>query len=311
MGYPHRSHDRETPVLSRHFGDPEARTLAGWQARGGYEALKQALAMDPVEIQNVVKESGLRGRGGAGFPTGIKWSFMKPDGKQHYLCCNADESEPGTFKDREIMRWTPHAIVEGVRDRRARDLCRRRYIYIRGELRSRCTDAQGGRGRVRRGILGEKRWGPGAARRARAMGAGAYIWREENGAHELAGGGVAAIRASSRLPAVAGLFGQPTTINNVETLSAVPAHLTNGAAWYKGCASATRRATGTKLFSSAATCADRANYEVVLGSRSRSSCTSCAAAARGAALQGGIRVARPSDPDAGGVRDGPSWNTRG
>ena len=78
--------------------------------------------MTPADIVNVVKDSGLRGRGGAGFPTGMKWSFMKPgDGKPHYLCCNADESEPGTFKDREIMRWTPHALVEGVRDRRVRD----------------------------------------------------------------------------------------------------------------------------------------------------------------------------------------------
>ena len=134
MGYPHRSHERETPVLSKHFGDAEARTLKGWQARGGYAALRQALAMDPVEIQNIVKESGLRGRGGAGFPTGIKWSFMKPDGKQHYLCCNADESEPGTFKDREIMRWTPHALVEGCAIGAHAIYADVAYIYIRGEF---------------------------------------------------------------------------------------------------------------------------------------------------------------------------------
>jgi NADH-quinone oxidoreductase subunit F len=114
MGYPHPSHARETPVISKHFGEAEARTLAGWLSRGGYEVLRQALATEPVDVQNVVKDSGLRGRGGAGFPTGIKWSFMKPDGKTHYLCINADESEPGTFKDREIMRWTPHQLVEGT-----------------------------------------------------------------------------------------------------------------------------------------------------------------------------------------------------
>ena len=114
MGYPHASHPREATVLSKHFGDPAARTLDGWKARGGYQALEQALAMSPADIVSIVKESGLRGRGGAGFPTGLKWSFMKPgDGKPHYLCCNADESEPGTFKDREIMRWTPHALIEG------------------------------------------------------------------------------------------------------------------------------------------------------------------------------------------------------
>src|SRR5882672_198105 len=104
MGYPHKSNTRETPVLSKHFGEPEPRTLAGWKQRGGYRALQQALQMAPADIVNIVKDSGLRGRGGAGFPTGLKWSFMKPgDGKPHYLCCNADESEPGTFKDRELM----------------------------------------------------------------------------------------------------------------------------------------------------------------------------------------------------------------
>ena len=114
MGFPHKPHERETLVLSKYFGEPEAVGLDGWRKRGGYVALEKALRMEPAEIVNIVKESGLRGRGGAGFPTGLKWSFMKPgDGKPHYLCCNADESEPGTFKDREIMRWTPHALVEG------------------------------------------------------------------------------------------------------------------------------------------------------------------------------------------------------
>ncbi|HMG13764.1 MAG TPA: NADH-quinone oxidoreductase subunit F, partial [Gemmatimonadaceae bacterium] len=109
MGYPHHPHPRETTVLSKHFGEADARTLDGWKKRGGYKALEKALGMQPADIVNVIKESGLRGRGGAGFPTGMKWSFMKPgDGKPHYLCCNADESEPGTFKDRELMRWTPH-----------------------------------------------------------------------------------------------------------------------------------------------------------------------------------------------------------
>ena len=114
MGYPHKSHPKETAILSKHFGEVEARSLDGWKKRGGYKALQQALAMAPEAIVQTVKDSGLRGRGGAGFPTGLKWSFMKPgDGKPHYLCCNADESEPGTFKDREIMRWTPHALIEG------------------------------------------------------------------------------------------------------------------------------------------------------------------------------------------------------
>ena len=135
MGFPHKSHPRETPILSKHFGDPEARTLDGWKARGGYGALPQALATDPVAIQNVIKESGLRGRGGAGFPCGLKWSFMKlDDGKPHFLCCNADESEPGTFKDREIMRWTPHALIEGCAIASHAIGAETCYIYIRGEF---------------------------------------------------------------------------------------------------------------------------------------------------------------------------------
>src|SRR5687768_2320318 len=103
MGFPHPPHPGENPVLSKHFGEAEARGYDGWVKRGGYQALRKALAMTPEAIIEEIKASGLRGRGGAGFPTGMKWGFMpKGDGKPHYLVCNADESEPGTFKDREI-----------------------------------------------------------------------------------------------------------------------------------------------------------------------------------------------------------------
>jgi len=114
MGYPHPSHPKETVVLSRYFGDAGARSYDGWVQRGGYGALATALGRSREALIEEVKASGLRGRGGAGFPTGLKWSFMpKEVTKPHYLVCNADESEPGTFKDREIMRWTPHALIEG------------------------------------------------------------------------------------------------------------------------------------------------------------------------------------------------------
>jgi len=135
MGFPHPPHPKETVVLSRYFGDPGARTYAGWVQRGGYEGLKKALGMTPEAIIEELKASGLRGRGGAGFPTGLKWSFMpKGDGKPHYLCCNADESEPGTFKDREIMRWTPHALIEGCAVACYAIGAETCYIYIRGEF---------------------------------------------------------------------------------------------------------------------------------------------------------------------------------
>src|SRR5713101_3080740 len=135
MGYPHKPHAKETVVLSKHFGDPEARTYKGWVRRGGYDTLHTALATDPAAIIEEVKASGLRGRGGAGFPTGLKWSFMpKEKKKPHYLCVNADESEPGTFKDREIMRWTPHALLEGSAIAAHAIRAEVAYIYVRGEF---------------------------------------------------------------------------------------------------------------------------------------------------------------------------------
>ena len=113
MAYPYE-HEREVRVLTRGFGDPATRTLEGWKALGGYSGLAKALGQSREAVIDAVKASGLRGRGGAGFPTGIKWSFMPKEKKgPHYLCCNADESEPGTFKDRELLRWTPHQLIEG------------------------------------------------------------------------------------------------------------------------------------------------------------------------------------------------------
>ncbi len=166
MGFPHKSHPRETPILSKHFGDSDAVTLAGWRQRGGYRALEQALAMEPAAI--VADREGVR----AARPRRrrlsdrLKWSFMKPgDGKPHYLCCNADESEPGTFKDREIMRWTPHALVEGCAIGAYAIGAETAYIYIRGEFTEplqRMTDS-GARG-VRRGRSSARtRSGPGSA----------------------------------------------------------------------------------------------------------------------------------------------------
>src|SRR5213595_1115382 len=135
MGYPHKPHPKETLVLSKHFGEADALTHKGWVKRGGYEMLAQALTIEPARIIDTVKESGLRGRGGAGFPTGLKWSFMpKEKKKPHYLCVNADESEPGTFKDREIMRWTPHALLEGCAIGAYAIGAESCFIYIRGEF---------------------------------------------------------------------------------------------------------------------------------------------------------------------------------
>jgi NADH-quinone oxidoreductase subunit F len=268
MGYPHKSHPRETPVLSRHFGDPDAISLAGWRQRGGYRALEQALGMEPAAITNVVKESGLRGRGGAGFPTGVKWSFMKPgDGKPHYLCCNADESEPGTFKDREIMRWTPHALIEGCAIGAYAIGAETAYVYIRGEFTEPIVRMeQAVREAYAEGILGRNAMGTGKRIDVHVhKGAGAYICGEETALMNSLEGRRGNPRIKPPFPAVSGLFGQPTTINNVETLAAVPHILTNGAEWYKQMSLSNPKSTGTKLFSVCGNIARPGNYEVVMG----------------------------------------------
>ncbi len=268
MGYPHRSHPKETPVLSKHFGDPQAKTLEGWKQRGGYRALEQALGMSPADIVNVVKESGLRGRGGAGFPTGMKWSFMKPgDGKPHYLCVNADESEPGTFKDRELMRWTPHALVEGAAIAAHAIGAETTYIYIRGEFTECVTTMEAAiKEAYAAGILGARAMG--TAHRLEMhvhRGAGAYICGEETALMNSLEGKRGNPRIKPPFPAVAGVFGMPTTINNVETLCAVPHILSNGAAWYKALSLSSPKSTGSKLFSVCGNIARPGNYEVTLG----------------------------------------------
>jgi NADH-quinone oxidoreductase subunit F len=269
MGYPHTPHPRETTVLSKHFGEREAITLDGWKKRGGYKALQQALGMAPGDVVTVVKDSGLRGRGGAGFPTGLKWSFMKPgDGKPHYLCCNADESEPGTFKDREIMRWTPHALIEGCAiacHAIAAETC---YIYIRGEFTEPITRVDAAlKECYAAGILGKNAMGSGKTINIWVhRGAGAYICGEETALMNSIEGRRGNPRIKPPFPAVSGVFGQPTTINNVETLAAVPPILANGAAWYKQWMRPENpKSTGTKLYSVCGNIRKPGNYEVPMG----------------------------------------------
>jgi NADH-quinone oxidoreductase subunit F len=269
MGYPHKPHAAETTVLSQYFGDREAITLDGWKKRGGYKALKSALGMSPGDIVNVVKESGLRGRGGAGFPTGVKWSFMKPgDGKPHYLCCNADESEPGTFKDREIMRWTPHALVEGCAIGSYAIGAETCYIYIRGEFTEPIARVESAlKECYAEGILGANAMGSGKTINVYVhRGAGAYICGEETALMNSIEGRRGNPRIKPPFPAVSGVFAKPTTINNVETLAAVPHILNNGAAWYKQWMRADNpKSTGTKLYSVCGNIQRPGNYEVPMG----------------------------------------------
>ena len=269
MGYPHKPHDRETTVLSKYFGDAGAISLDGWKQRGGYVAFEKALGMSPADLVNVVKDSGLRGRGGAGFPTGVKWSFMKPgDGKPHYLCCNADESEPGTFKDREIMRWTPHALVEGCAIGCYAIGAETCYIYIRGEFTEPLVRMeQALKEAYTAGILGRNAMGSGKTINIYVhKGAGAYICGEETALMNSIEGKRGNPRIKPPFPAVSGVFAQPTTINNVETLAAVPHILNNGAEWYKKFSRPDNpKSTGTKLWSVCGNIARPGNYEVPMG----------------------------------------------
>lgn len=266
MSFPH-AHERETrTLLSRHMGEEEARTLEGWLERGGYEGLRGALEMEPDDIVDVIKESGLRGRGGAGFPTGVKWSFMpEKNGAPHYLACNADESEPGAFKDREIMRWTPHLLIEGcliaARAIRAEHV----YIYVRGEffpviriLNDAVTAAYEG------GYAGEDILDSGWSCEVTVhVGAGAYIAGEETGMLSSLEGHRAEPRVKPPFPAQSGVFGRPTTVNNVETLATVPMIVSQGAEWYRQWG--TEDSPGTKLWCCSGHLERPGNYELALG----------------------------------------------
>ena len=265
MAYPY-THEREVRVMSRGFGDPATRTVDGWRALGGYEALEKALGMSPDEVVEEVKSSGLRGRGGAGFPTGVKWGFMPKEKKgPHYLLVNADESEPGAFKDRELMRWTPHQLVEGAliaaHAIRAQDV----YIYIRGEffepaqILGRAIEEA-----YEKGYAGKNILGTGVDIDVTLhLGAGAYICGEETALMNSLEGRRGQPRVKPPFPAASGAFAAPTTINNVETMCSVPHIINNGGEWYRQWGP--EKSPGTKLFNVSGHVARRGNYELPLG----------------------------------------------
>ena len=268
MGYPHEPHPKETQVLSTYFGDAEARSYEGWVKRGGYQALEKALQMEVSEVIEEVKASGLRGRGGAGFPAGVKWSFMpKEKTKPHYLCCNADESEPGTFKDREIMRWTPHQLIEGCAIAQYAIQAEITYIYIRGEFTGPLAIMERALEEAyANDILGANVMGTGKRLDMYIhRGAGAYICGEETALMNSIEGKRGNPRIRPPFPAAVGVFGMPTTINNVETLASVPHIINRGAEWYKSLCRSSRKSTGTKLFSVCGNVRKPGNYEMEMG----------------------------------------------
>ena len=265
MAYPYVS-DVEVRVISKYFGDPAHRRIDTYVERGGYKALEKALTLEPDGVTDEIKASGLRGRGGAGFPTGIKWSFMpKEPTRPHYLLCNADESEPGTFKDRELMRWDPHQLIEGCLIGAYAIRAQHVYIYCRGEffevnqiLAKAVEDA------YMKGYVGKDILGTGTTIDITVhQGAGAYICGEETGLMSSLEGDRGEPRVKPPFPAAVGVFGMPSTINNVETLAVVPHIVLNGGEWYRQWG--TEKSPGTKLFCVSGHVRKPGNYELPLG----------------------------------------------
>ena len=237
------------PLLTRHVREPNSFTLDFYLQHDGYEGLKRALAQTPDQVVELVKASGLRGRGGAGFPTGMKWQFVdRKSAKPRYIACNADESEPGTFKDHLLMERNPHLLVEGCAIACYAIGAKVAYIYIRGEffhvqhvLEGAIAEAYAA------GLLGKNVLGSGFDCDVYVhRGAGAYEAGEETALLESLEGKRAQPRNKPPFPAVVGLYGSPTAVNNVETLSNVPLILRNGAEWFA--ALGPEKNGGPKLF---------------------------------------------------------------
>lgn len=237
-------------VLTANMDKPDSMSIDSYLQSGGYEALKSSLKMKPEEIVEIVKNSEMRGRGGAGFPTGMKWSFVPKNAtKPIYLLCNADESEPGTFKDRLIMEKDPHLLIEGmVISGYAIKSSPMSYIYIRGEFYYAATVLEKALQEARdRGFLGRNILGSGFDFDITVhRGAGAYICGEETGLIESLEGHRGQPRVKPPFPAVVGVFGGPTVVNNVETLACVPLIISKGPEWFKSFG--IPKNTGPKLY---------------------------------------------------------------
>ena len=225
-----------TPVITEHWDQPDLYTLDGYKRVGGYVALEKALKLDPDAIINTVKDSGLRGRGGAGFPTGMKWSFVpQNDGKPHYLVVNADESEPGACKDIPIMMANPHALIEGVIITSFAIRANHAFIYIRGEVPNALRKVASAVAEARRaGLVGKNILGSGFDLEIVVhSGAGAYICGEETALLDSLEGFRGQPRLKPPFPAVAGLYASPTVINNVETICNIPYIIDRGVDWFR------------------------------------------------------------------------------
>lgn len=257
-------------ILLRHRDIPGIDKLDIYRQNGGFEAFKKAVTgMERQAVVDEVKASGLRGRGGAGFPTGMKWGFIDNRSWPHYVVANADESEPGTFKDREIMEGNPYQFLEGVMICAYAVQATEAYIYLRGEfwqvadqLDHRIAELEGA------GLLGEKLFGTDYSLRLYThLGAGAYICGEETALLESLEGKLGQPRLRPPFPPSFGLFGKPTIVNNVETFANVPMIIARGAEWYRTIG--TEKSPGPKIFSLSGNVNKPGNYELPLGTTFR------------------------------------------
>jgi NADH-quinone oxidoreductase subunit F len=256
----------EVRAMSYRYDVPGVDDIDVYEEHDGYEGLRIALQMEPTDIVQAVKDSGLRGRGGAGFPTGMKWSFVAQDtGKPVYIVCNADEGEPGTFKDRPLMELDPHQLVEGMIVGGLALNSVQGYIYLRGEFAYAGRQlAKAIRQAYERGYLGADVMGSGrrfdlTLHRA----AGAYICGEETALLDSLEGRRGQPRLRPPFPATHGLYGCPTTVNNVESIAAVPFILRHGVDWWRQWG--TEKSPGPKLIGVSGNVAAPGNYEVALG----------------------------------------------
>jgi NADH-quinone oxidoreductase subunit F len=257
-------------ILLRHRDIPDLDQLKVYVKSGGFTALKKAVtSMKPEELTQLVKDSGLRGRGGAGFPTGVKWSFLPKNIWPHYVVANADESEPGTFKDREIMEGNPYQFLEGVAIASFAVQAELSYIYLRGEFYHLQKKLDACIAEMEKaGYLGEELFGTDYTLHLRThLGAGAYICGEETALLESIEGKRGQPRIRPPFPALYGLYGKPTVVNNVETLSNLPFIVEKGAGWYKSMG--TEKSPGVKIFSLSGNVDRPGNYELPLGTTFR------------------------------------------
>ncbi|MEI9906568.1 MAG: NADH-quinone oxidoreductase subunit NuoF [Actinomycetota bacterium] len=255
-----------TPVLSKYWDEKDSFTIDGYKRHGGYDAAKKALAMEPDAVIQLVKDSGLRGRGGAGFPTGMKWGFIpQGDNKDHYLVVNADESEPGTCKDMPLLLANPHSLIEGMIIASYAIRAKYAFVYIRGEVthvirrvQQAIDDA------YKAGYLGKSIFGTtNDLEIVLHVGAGAYICGEETALLDSLEGFRGQPRLRPPFPAIAGLYARPTVVNNVESIASVPSILTNGAEWFS--AMGTEKSKGMTLYSLSGHVTNPGQFEAPLG----------------------------------------------